>query len=234
MLVMPQRKGAQVPTTTEMTLPETLRAKRGELGWTLEEAGKHAGLNDDNLGMIERGIRRPRVTTLQRLASAYGIPFEELVRLQDVPGGKVKARLHGGLLGRRDVQDWLKKEDADLLLRNDEEYMFQVAELEDLDEFEKFLIHLEAEKARILDALRFGDGRKLFSPAEMVKSVSALSRQIRGEYRARERAAIATNNRLWVEGKSEGLLSRGEMPSFVLHELRKARKREQREMLARA
>jgi transcriptional regulator with XRE-family HTH domain len=220
--------------TTEMTLPETLRAKRGELGWTLEEAGKHAGLNDDNLGMIERGIRRPRVTTLQRLSSAYGIPFEELIRLQDVPGGKVRARLHGGLLGRRDVQDWLEKEDADLLLQTDEEYMFQVAQLGDLEDFEEFLIHLEAEKARILDALRFGEGRFLFEPIERAKDLSAVSRQIRGEYRAREGAAIAANNRLWVEGESEGLLSRGEMPSFVLHELRKARKREKREMLARA
>ncbi len=68
-----------------LTLPVKLRALRASRGWTVEQAAEKIGLTQDNLSRIERGLRHPRATTLQRIADGYGVRVEELMALEDTP-----------------------------------------------------------------------------------------------------------------------------------------------------
>jgi transcriptional regulator with XRE-family HTH domain len=49
-----------------------IRARRHELGLTLKQVALMAGLSHPFLSQVERGLARPSVTTLQRLADALG------------------------------------------------------------------------------------------------------------------------------------------------------------------
>ena len=94
-------------------LPVKLRALRTQKGWTVHEAAKIIGTTPDNLSRIERGIRHPRASTLQKLANAYGIDLETLLvmELEDRGPGPFS-----GVSGQESVQGPGEVSDEDLRL----------------------------------------------------------------------------------------------------------------------
>lgn len=57
-----------------------LRALREERGWSQEEFADRAGLHRTYVSAVERGVRNPTLSVLQRLAKALGVPISELVQ----------------------------------------------------------------------------------------------------------------------------------------------------------
>ena len=47
--------------------------------WTLEDLAKVSGMNADWLGVLERGLNVPSLTTILRLADAFGVEAAALV-----------------------------------------------------------------------------------------------------------------------------------------------------------
>jgi transcriptional regulator with XRE-family HTH domain len=66
-----------------MTLGTRLRTLRATKKWTQERAAKEIGTTTDNLAQIEKGRRHPRLSTLSRIADAYGVDVGELIALED-------------------------------------------------------------------------------------------------------------------------------------------------------
>lgn len=66
-----------------MTLATRLRTLRATKKWTQEQAAKEIGTTTDNLAQIEKGRRHPRLSTLSRIADAYGVDVGELIALED-------------------------------------------------------------------------------------------------------------------------------------------------------
>ena len=67
---------------------KNLVACRKRAGLSQEELGFRATLHRTEVGMLERGIRLPRIDTLIKLSGALGIPPGELlVGLDWTPGG---------------------------------------------------------------------------------------------------------------------------------------------------
>jgi transcriptional regulator with XRE-family HTH domain len=58
---------------------ENLRACRKRAGITQEELGQRASLHRTEIGLLERGVRVPRIDTLIKLASALSIPSADLL-----------------------------------------------------------------------------------------------------------------------------------------------------------
>ena len=54
------------------------RCRKG-VGISQEELGFRAGLHRTEVGMLERGIRLPRIDTLVRLAGSLGLPPRDLL-----------------------------------------------------------------------------------------------------------------------------------------------------------
>lgn len=52
---------------------------RRRAGFSQEELGALAGLHRTEIGMVENGVRLPRVDTLLKLAAALAVPVGELV-----------------------------------------------------------------------------------------------------------------------------------------------------------
>ncbi len=64
---------------------ETIRYRRGRLGITQEELAKRAGMAPTSIVRLENGeIRRPRMSTIDKLAGALQIPVAELARFVSV------------------------------------------------------------------------------------------------------------------------------------------------------
>jgi len=61
-------------------LGENLRRARERLGITQEEAGHRSGVHPTEVSRIEAGKRDPRISTLERLAKAVGVPPSDLLR----------------------------------------------------------------------------------------------------------------------------------------------------------
>lgn len=59
---------------------ENLRRAREDLGLTQEQVGHRSGVHPTEVSRIEAGKRDPRVSTLERLAKAVGVPPSELLR----------------------------------------------------------------------------------------------------------------------------------------------------------
>jgi len=57
-----------------------LRALREERGWSQEEFADRAGLHRTYVSAVERGVRNPTLSVLERLAKALGVSMAELVR----------------------------------------------------------------------------------------------------------------------------------------------------------
>ncbi len=63
-------------------LGQNVQRLRRERGWSQEELADRTGLHRTYISGIERGIRNPTVTILERLAKGLGC------RIEDVVGGK--------------------------------------------------------------------------------------------------------------------------------------------------
>jgi transcriptional regulator with XRE-family HTH domain len=56
-----------------------LRAHRARLGTSQEELGFRASLHRTEVGLLERGLREPRLDTIIKLADALDVPLGELL-----------------------------------------------------------------------------------------------------------------------------------------------------------
>lgn len=56
-----------------------LRALREERGWSQEEFADRAGLHRTYVSAVERGVRNPTLSVLERLAKALSVSLSELV-----------------------------------------------------------------------------------------------------------------------------------------------------------
>ncbi|KCZ53628.1 hypothetical protein HY29_16615 [Hyphomonas beringensis] len=57
-----------------------LRALREEQGWSQEEFADRAGLHRTYVSAVERGVRNPTLSVLERLAKALGVSIEEVFK----------------------------------------------------------------------------------------------------------------------------------------------------------
>ncbi|ABI77277.1 DNA-binding protein [Hyphomonas neptunium ATCC 15444] len=57
-----------------------LRQLREERGWSQEEFADRAGLHRTYVSAVERGVRNPTLSVLERLAKALDIKLSELVQ----------------------------------------------------------------------------------------------------------------------------------------------------------
>jgi transcriptional regulator with XRE-family HTH domain len=57
-----------------------LRALREDRGWSQEEFADRAGLHRTYVSAVERGVRNPTLSVLERLAKALGVSMAELVQ----------------------------------------------------------------------------------------------------------------------------------------------------------
>lgn len=55
-------------------LGKNLRTARKRLGLTLEEVAERSGVQAGEVSRIERGLRDPQVSTLEKLATAVELP----------------------------------------------------------------------------------------------------------------------------------------------------------------
>ena len=56
-----------------------LRALREARGWSQEEFADRAGLHRTYVSAVERGVRNPTLSVLERLATALGVSMAEMV-----------------------------------------------------------------------------------------------------------------------------------------------------------
>lgn len=62
---------------------QRVRALRRERGWSQEEFADRAGLHRTYVSAVERGVRNPTLTVIERLAAALNISISELLRELD-------------------------------------------------------------------------------------------------------------------------------------------------------
>jgi transcriptional regulator with XRE-family HTH domain len=70
--------GAEKPLT--IRFGENLRQERRRAELSQEELANRASLHRSEIGLLERGLREPRVSTLVKLANALSIPPADLLR----------------------------------------------------------------------------------------------------------------------------------------------------------
>jgi DNA-binding XRE family transcriptional regulator len=75
--VMPKAKSLDANAVLFGTIIYRMRTERR---WTLEDLGRVSGMNSDWLGVLERGLNVPSLTTILRLADAFGVEAASLVR----------------------------------------------------------------------------------------------------------------------------------------------------------
>lgn len=84
-----------------------LKRHRKRAGYSQEEVGFLAGIHRTEVGMLERGIRVPRIDTLIKLASALEIPPGDLLegivwtRGASAPQGQFSVEPRAATLARR-------------------------------------------------------------------------------------------------------------------------------------
>ncbi len=59
---------------------QRVRACRTRIGISQEELGLRASLHRTEIGLLERGLREPRLNTIIKLAGAMEVPLGELFR----------------------------------------------------------------------------------------------------------------------------------------------------------
>lgn len=62
-----------------MTTGQLIKAARKKAGMTQEELGKKIGVSGSSMAQWENDLRNPKLDTLQRIASALGVPVQELI-----------------------------------------------------------------------------------------------------------------------------------------------------------
>jgi transcriptional regulator with XRE-family HTH domain len=67
------------PASDLVTLGLRIRHFRSERALTLDQLGEQVGLAASQLSLIENGRREPKLSTLQSLAQALGVPLAELL-----------------------------------------------------------------------------------------------------------------------------------------------------------
>ncbi|WP_075181103.1 helix-turn-helix domain-containing protein [Pantoea sp. 1.19] len=63
----------------------TLKQLRGERRWSLGDTAQFTGVSKAMLGQIERGESSPTVATLWKIATGFGVPFSQFIRLDVGP-----------------------------------------------------------------------------------------------------------------------------------------------------
>lgn len=71
--------GREVDRQAAERLGRNLFMARRRAGFSQEELGVMAGLHRTEIGMVENGVRLPRVDTLLKLAFSLAVPVGELV-----------------------------------------------------------------------------------------------------------------------------------------------------------
>lgn len=61
-------------------LSANVRHLRVELGWSQEDLAEKSGLHRTYISGIERGVRNPTLSVLDRLAKTLGVPPSELIK----------------------------------------------------------------------------------------------------------------------------------------------------------
>lgn len=74
----PRSKKNRLPEA--VALGKRLHELREAKGWTLEELAEAAGMNELQVGHIERGATDPKLSTIRKLARAYGMTPSELLK----------------------------------------------------------------------------------------------------------------------------------------------------------
>jgi len=74
----PRAKRDRLPEA--IAFGKRLRQLREAKGWTLEVLAESAGMNELQVGHIERGASDPKLSTITKLARALGVPPGELHR----------------------------------------------------------------------------------------------------------------------------------------------------------
>lgn len=57
-----------------------LRQLREERGWSQEEFADRAGLHRTYVSAVERGVRNPTLSVLERIAKAMGVSLAEMLQ----------------------------------------------------------------------------------------------------------------------------------------------------------
>lgn len=191
-----------------MSIGDKVRATRKAAGISQEEVARRAGVSLNVINRLERGvILDPHYSTLRGIASALGVPVEDLVR-------------EPALASRPEVREWLSEQGHETL----EEFRSMVEELETLEEVEQAIRELREKRDGLVDKLgdRFvqvelfgpvrleglvGDARlrEVFRPTELARK---LKREIRREYDARDDALAEYSSVLFVGGKADDYLVR--------------------------
>lgn len=85
-------------STDEATaaLGTRVRSLRQERGWTLKELGREARLSHPFLSQLERGLARPSVGSIERIARALGLPVGLLWSVPARGGRAALVRSDGG------------------------------------------------------------------------------------------------------------------------------------------
>ena len=60
-------------------LGQNVQRLRREKGWSQEELADQSGLHRTYISGIERGVRNPTITIVERVASALGRPIGDVV-----------------------------------------------------------------------------------------------------------------------------------------------------------
>lgn len=68
---------------------KNLRRLRHEAGWSQEDFAFECGIHRTYVSGLERGIRNPTITVLEKIAKPLGVPASVL--LEDVPKSRKKA-----------------------------------------------------------------------------------------------------------------------------------------------
>ena len=74
----PRAKKKRLPES--ITFGKRVRRLREAKGWTIEQMGEAAGMNELQVGHIERGASDPKLSTILKLAKGLGVRPEELLR----------------------------------------------------------------------------------------------------------------------------------------------------------
>ena len=102
----------------ETDLGARVRALRRERGLTLKGLGKKAGLSHPFLSQVERGLARPSVGSVERIAAALDVPVArlwspsrvgeavEIVRQGDTSSDEQGLRELGGVPGAPVMREW--------------------------------------------------------------------------------------------------------------------------------
>jgi DNA-binding XRE family transcriptional regulator len=74
----PRSKGKR--TSETIAFGRRIRELRSAKGWTQETLAEQADMNPLQVGHLERGANDPKLSTILKLARAFGIRPEELIR----------------------------------------------------------------------------------------------------------------------------------------------------------